>query len=103
MQMRHGDVWIEAVEEIPAHALKVAPGPRGYVLAEGEATGHAHTIEATPDIQMYEKAGVLYLRVTGESATVQHQEHAAGVIPKGTYRVEKQYGYSAGMVRRVID
>jgi len=102
MQYRHGDVWIEAVAEIPRNAVKVEPGARGYVLAEGEVTGHAHTIEATPEIEMYERNGVLYLKVATE-APLTHQEHKVGVIPKGTFCVTPQYNYNAGMVRRVID
>jgi len=103
MQMRHGDVWIEACDVIPEGAIKVMPEARGYVLAEGEVTGHAHTIEATPDVEMFEKDGTLYLRVSGDGVGLRHQEHAERVIPRGVHRVTPQYGYNAGMVQRTTD
>jgi len=101
---RHGDVWLERTDAVPADAKRVAPGAGGYVLAEGEAMGHAHTVEATPDVELYERDGVLYLRVLGESATVKHQEHAASVLPRGTYTVERQRVWdSANAARTVAD
>jgi hypothetical protein len=101
---RHGDVWLERCDAVPVDAVKVAPGVTGYVLAEGEATGHAHTVEAAPDVELYERDGTLYLRVLGASATVKHQEHAASVLPRGTYVVERQRVWdSASAARTVAD
>ena len=88
-QIRQGDIWIEQCETIPHEATKVRATGRDYVLAEGEATGHAHTIEATPDVELYELNGVLYCRVLGETV-VRHQEHASVTLAPGAYRVRRQ-------------
>ena len=95
VQIRQGDVWIEYCDTIPTEALKVRPTERGYVLAEGEATGHAHTIEATPDVELYELNGVLYCRVRGETV-VHHEEHAPVTLAPGAYRVRRQIEETAG-------
>lgn len=85
---QQGDVLIKARKALPEGVKAVQPGPRGYVLAEGEATGHAHTITATPDVEMYERGGVLYLNVKAE-ATVTHEEHHAQVLAPGVYEVSR--------------
>ena len=75
-QIRQGDIWIEQCETIPSKAQEVRATGRRHVLAGGQATGHAHTIEATPDVELYELNGVLYCRVIG-AAVVRHPEHAS--------------------------
>jgi len=87
-QVRQGDVLLERVQEIPAGAVKVVPGSRGHVLAEGEATGHAHTIAAEFG-ELYEKDGVLYLSIT-EDAPLTHQEHGTITLPPSFYRKIQQ-------------
>jgi hypothetical protein len=59
MQIVQGDVFIVSAS-IPKGAKKVKKTKRGYVLAEGEATGHCHAV--TEEIEMYEKGGTLYLK-----------------------------------------
>lgn len=97
---RQGDVLIEAVKSVPAGA-KTLSGAR-MVLAEGEATGHAHTIDSRYG-EMYERDGILYLNVT-EAAPLEHQEHATITIAPGTYRVIRQREWSdANEPRHVAD
>lgn len=96
---RHGDVFIAAVDRIPGGAVRRA----GWVLAEGEATGHSHRIERPETVELYERGGMLYLRVVAESATVIHQEHRPITLPRGTYRVWQQREYSPREIRTVRD
>jgi hypothetical protein len=96
---RHGDVFIVAVEAIPDGAVRRT----GWVLAEGEATGHSHRIERPETVELYERDGMMYLRVVAESATVVHQEHRAITLPRGTYRVWQQREYSPEAIRTVRD
>jgi hypothetical protein len=56
-------------------------------LAEGEATGHSRHIAEPGLSELYKAGGRLYLRVTGEQATLVHQEHAPIKLPAGDYRV----------------
>ena len=61
---RHGDVFIAAVVAIPDGAVRRT----GWVLAEGEATGHSHRIERPETVELYERDGMMYLRVVAELA-----------------------------------
>lgn len=95
-QARQGDVFIipcvipKDVREVKTERL---------VLAEGEATGHAHV--AVGDVRMFEKDGTLYLDV--EDAEVVHEEHGTVVLGPGTYRVQQQREYSPEEIRNVAD
>jgi hypothetical protein len=96
---RHGDVFIAAVDAVPGGAVR----RMGWVLAEGEATGHSHRIERPETVELHERGGMMYLRVVAESATVIHQEHRPITLPRGTYRVWQQREYSPGAIRTVRD
>jgi hypothetical protein len=84
---QQGDVILKLRDALPASCKPVAPGARGFVLAEGEATGHAHTIEATPGVELHEKDGVLWLRVLEEAVPLVHEEHHAQTVAPGVYEV----------------
>lgn len=103
MQARQGDVLIERIDRMPKGAKKLERnGP--VILAHGEATGHAHTIESL-DVEMYETAAAAdrYLRVGRNGATVVHQEHGPISLEEGMYMVRRQREYSPGEIRRVAD
>lgn len=86
---QQGDVLLKVRAGLPEGAKAVKPGPRGYVLAEGEHTGHAHVIEATPDVEMYERDGVLYLNVKEAATPLVHEEHHAQTVAPGVYEVSR--------------
>lgn len=84
---QHGDVLLY-VSDIPKDAKIVMADPsRGIVLAEGEATGHAHTIMDS-GCTLLEHGGKRYLSVK-EPVTLRHQEHKPQVIKPGTYEVKR--------------
>jgi hypothetical protein len=86
---QQGDVILEVVDRVPRDAFELPPGPRGHVLAEGESTGHAHVLEATPHVKLYERDGVLYLDIDPEGgpARLRHEEHHTQLLQPGAYRV----------------
>lgn len=87
MKIRHGDVVIESVAEIPADAKKL----KRKELAYGEATGHAHRTDLG---ELFEtKDGKLYLRVE-KLAKVSHEEHKTVKVAPGCYRVTIKRQYS---------
>ena len=96
---RHGDVLIQKCGDIPASATLLPH----CILAKGEITGHAHRIEDLDAAQLYREGDMLYLRVTGNQATVTHEEHAPIALDRGLYRVWIQREYSPEAIRRVID
>jgi hypothetical protein len=100
---RQGDVFIKAAT-IPVDAKPVKAVNRRYVLAEGEVTGHAHALAATKGVEMYERDGTLYLRITAnKGAELKHEEHAPILLPIGDYVVRKQREYTPEAIRYVVD
>ena len=83
-QYRQGDVLLVAVSAVPDGAL---PRPRSgrLVLAEGEATGHAHAI-LERDARLVSDGPDRFL-VTPTAARLVHEEHAAIDLPAGAYQV----------------
>lgn len=98
MFYQQGDVIIKKVDGIKGKKLK------HLTLALGEATGHHHTI-TEGEAELYEKDGILFLRVESEKATLTHQEHDPIVIEKGDYEIGivKEYDHLSDEVRNVCD
>jgi len=106
---QQGDVIIEPVQGIPDGSKRISAGPRGFVLAEGEVTGHAHVIEREAEelagLMMYRgEDGYYYIRIE-RPVTVRHEEHRAIEIPEGFYRVRRvrEYDHFAEEARPVVD
>ena len=99
MKIQQGDVliWTEAIPND-------AKPRKSTTVAVGEATGHHHTI-TDGDVEMYERDGVLYCRVVGESATLTHQTHGPVTLPRGEFRfgVVVEYDYFKMAARPVVD
>lgn len=105
---RQGDVhFVTAV--IPADAKRVPLRP----FALGETTGHAHRVitEHEPLVEMYEKDGLTYIRVSGDcdGIRIQHEDHdpnaQVSVLPagwEGEVIVAAEYDEEEGF-RRVTD
>lgn len=108
--IRHGDILIRPrTQPIPTDAVKVHRQKGRLILAEGEATGHAHTI--------LDKGASLYELVTpgdaaemrerflhvGQEVALVHEEHHTLTIPPGDYDVIGQVEYEPEQLRRVND
>ena len=102
MLIQQGDVILKQISSLP-EGKGVERKSRGFVLAEGESTGHAHTIE--DEVELVEKNGVLYLGVKGDSVTLKHEEHGHVEIPAGNYEISivKEYDHFAEEARNVVD
>lgn len=92
MLLVQGDVFLVRVEKMPAKACKVEKAERGYIIAEGEATGHAHVIDA--DIECYEKDKILYIK-TQREVPLSHEEHTEILVPPGIWKVGIVQEYDA--------
>jgi hypothetical protein len=93
------------VDALPERAV-ATPRQGRLVLAEGEATGHAHAI-AEPDAREF-RVGDERLVLVRSKARLVHEEHAPIELPAGTYRVVIQREYepaplSQNAWRRVVD
>ena len=87
-QFQQGDVLLERVSSLPSNGAKLPH----RILAEGEATGHAH-VALGEGVEVIEREGVLYLSAP-HGAIVTHQEHATVTLPPGAYRVGRVREYS---------
>lgn len=93
-QYRHGDLLLEEIDRIPNDAAKTSHN----ILAEGEATGHAHRLIGG---LLVEKDGQLYFRAP-EGTHVVHEEHARIDLAPGDYRVVRQREYAPGELPRQV-
>jgi hypothetical protein len=105
-QARQGDVLLVPVDEIPAEARPLRRTGARVVLAEGEATGHAHAIRSSA-ATLLGTGDERFLRVAAP-VTLDHEEHAPIDVGPGTYRVVIQREYlppeiSPVAFRRVVD
>lgn len=87
MILQQGDVLLEKVEKIMGK--ETGSDERGYVLAQGEVTGHAHRITETTFVKMYRTDdGHTYLQVK-KTVPLEHEEHKVLIIEPGEYEVRK--------------
>ena len=100
--LRQGDVLLVRVEEIPGEESVVVSEETAdrHLLAEGEATGHAHVVVGN-ELRLAEwsrrrrwgpSEQRRYLVVEGE-ATLVHEEHLPLVVAAGVYEVRRQREY----------
>ncbi len=84
---QQGDVIFELCPEIPSDAKPV----KTNVVREGEGH-HVHVLEG-PEVELFEKDGVIYARVGKGGAKIEHRsvsggagEHNTQTIKPGTYK-----------------
>jgi hypothetical protein len=101
---RHGDVLIAKVNMLP-NGVQPVQSQQGktVTLAYGEVTGHSHRIRQTSDAQLWQSGSDMFLEITGNSATLVHEEHKAIELPQGVYRVWKQREYRPDAYVDVMD
>src|SRR3990167_8380206 len=101
-QLQQGDVLLRRVSSIPNNAVEIKRKNGAIVLAEGEATGHAHRIFDV-DALFFEKDGLFYLQ-TDKNVTLRHEEHHPQVIEPGIWEVGqvREKDWLSGMVRKVV-
>ena len=101
MYIRHGDVLLRPVSKIPSGKEIQHSGE--IIIAEGEATGHAHRLKSK-EAKAVEADGVLYLSLT-VPAPLTHEEHKEIVIPAGDYErvFEREFDYALDSIYQVQD
>ena len=92
---RHGDLFITAIEAIPGDMVQRP----GWVVVEGEATGHSHRLDRSGVADRLDRGETLYLRVLAERATVIDHRHRPITLPRGLYQVWKPRVDSPGTTR----
>ena len=85
-------------------------------VAHGEATGHTHSFrmsQQTPGVAITAYGGTRtrvgdvpeFIKITGNSAVIKHEEHNALTIPAGHYKVGivREFDHIARTTRYVVD
>jgi hypothetical protein len=110
--MAQGDILFERVDDTKPSGEKIKPEKDGaVVVAEGELTGHRHTIY--DKVAMFKDEALardipdgLYLghiRVQDDVAYIKHQEHAPIGLTRGTWRARRQRELEPSDVRIIPD
>ena len=102
--IRQGDVLlIKCNEPVDlSKAQQVKPSQGFHILAEGEATGHAHRVAQAMVMLWAVDAATRFLEVQGKTQ-VQHEEHGKLDLDPGFYQVVRQREYSPERIRNVAD
>src|SRR5215510_8962499 len=107
-----GDLLIERVADRSPSGTIVENAERGpIILAEGEASGHSHAFYDRVTMFRDDRLArdipsglyVGHVRIEAPSARLQHEEHGALMLPKGTYRVRRQRELQPQDARIVVD
>jgi hypothetical protein len=102
-QYRQGDVFLARIDELPDELRPVPRDAGRVVLADGDATGHAHAIADAGAELLTSGLEERFLRIVNDFATLTHEEHAPITLPRGAYRVVRQREYTPGAPRTVAD
>jgi len=95
---RQGVILMRRVDGLPPAAQR-ATDP---ILAQGEATGHAHRLTGDGAVFRDPESQALYIHVM-TSATVTHPEHKPITLGAGIYAVIRQREYTPEDIRFVSD
>jgi hypothetical protein len=100
--LRQGDVLLVPVDAIPGEGKRAKREGTRLVLAEGEATGHAHVVlgEGRLYLPGAERGTAGTYLLVEEPATLVHDEHDAIGLEPGTYEVRRQREYVPPAPRR---
>jgi len=99
---QHGDVLLYKVDTIPQDCKQVK-AKNGFILEKGEGV-HTHVIEKVDGLEVYEKDGVVFLKVDSP-VELDHEEHGVKVIEPGIYRkeIENEFDYESEESRKTQD
>ena len=95
-----GDVRMFPIEDIPAEAKVKKDG----VVAEGEATGHAHRVSDIQAAMVLEHGENMFINAP-DGTTITHEEHKPITLPPGKYKVGivQEFDHFEEESRRVQD
>jgi hypothetical protein len=98
-QLQQGDINFERIKNDVDKKTLCKVQKNGWVLAEGETTGHFHRIEEVKKAEMYEyyddylKEDCLLLKILENQVEVKHNEHQSIILDRGIYRVTRVNEY----------
>ena len=104
--IRHGDILLKSIKR-EGLKLKLIGKFSSYVIAEGETTGHRHTLTAEPQTMfevLEDASGQRYLQMN-YGGQISHQEHKTKTVMSDLYIVgrEREFDYPSEQIKRVAD
>lgn len=103
--IRQGDVLLVPTQQPQSRLTQALRSWRGWVLAEGEQTGHAHVIDSDLASLFHDKElAKRFLRVDAP-VDLTHEEHNAITVQPGWYevRIQRQFDPTRRTARAVND
>lgn len=103
--MFHGEAVLIAVQSLPEGATK-QPHNGDLIIAKSETVGNHHRIYCQEkEAALYERDGVLYLKVETPVGVVCADKHDTAVLDPGVYEIGKQreWDYIGQLERSVQD
>lgn len=99
---QHGDLLLVEIDVIPKDAVRIDIKP-GFIIERGEGV-HTHIFPDVSGIEVFEKDGETFVRVS-KKTQLDHEEHGNQTVLPGVYkkRIERVFDYEAMESRRVID
>jgi hypothetical protein len=97
--LRQGDVLLVPVAGVPNEGSTTESSGTRHVLAEGEATGHAHVVAGRSRLvelrqaRRYAAPITRHFLVVEQSARLSHEEHLPIELDPGVYEVRRQREY----------
>lgn len=103
-QKYQGDVSIIKIENVDKN-LQFKPMQNGFIVAEGEVSGHHHKLvaEVGTKVEIAQDQNGFYLKVSDGAVSLTHQEHDTQTITPGTYFIGHQWEYNEVEERKVLD
>lgn len=103
-QKYQGDVAIVKIEKADKD-LHFEPLKSGFIVAEGEVSGHHHKLvaERGATVEIARGQNGFFLKVSGGKVNLTHQEHETQTIEKGLYFIGHQWEYNEVAERKVLD
>lgn len=102
LAMRQGDVLLVPVSRDRVRGRPIAPVNGRFILAEGEQTGHHHSVKADPHVEFIGDGIEAFLTVQDRPSRLTHQEHTAHSLSPSDYEVVQQRHVMPGSEQRVL-
>lgn len=98
---QQGDIILKKLEALPDGTKLISR--KRCILAEGEATGHAHIVDCD-EAELLRDGDRILLRLT-KAASITHEEHKPITLSPGVWEVGRvqEYDYYSQVVHPVAD
>lgn len=101
----HGEAVLKRIDKLPDGAVK-QPHNGDLIVAPSETVGHHHRFFCDEkEAQLYERDGVLYLKVDSPVELTCKDKHDTVTFDVGVYEVgaQREWDYIGEMERQVMD